>query len=330
MIDVASVTREAHILVGIYKAALSTDPSTFSNAFVYDALEWCNGFIDSLCKPLLQLNDPPTEEKVNSILRTVATEQGCTGYILDNFLNASELSRRGRQNLLMLLLTNPFVPSVVHAQVMSILIASNKELDPDCLNVLMSGRETCVWINKDPKEVEDVIISRVSELISSFDDERLQAILAALALKSLGSPSCLKIALTVIKNHKGKPSSVDLSQYFIDTICGKDFLPDVLLDLPLFLEVLSSVSTFYAAVEKVFFDKLSDTFRGIVANGCVLPEEGSPESKLVCRLGKCYMVLCSKDSVGTLRMQVERFGSIFKSNLILYKYFEKSILLYTK
>lgn len=326
MIDTAAVAREARVLAGIYKAVLSTDPGTFSNAFVYDALEWCSSFVDSLCTPLLRLGDPHTEEKVDAILREAATEQGCADYVASSFLSVSELSRRGRQNLLLLLLTNPFVPDHVHAQAVSYLIAPDKGLDAGCANVLAAGREACVWMNKDPQKAEDTIVSRVSKLIVSFDNGQQQALLAALASKCLNSPICLKISLTVIKSADGKHARPGLSQRFIDAVCGDDFLPDALLDLPLFSETLS-VDSFHDSVKKTFFDKISDVFRRIVAGGCVLPEEGSSESKLVYRLGKCYKKLCAKDSDGSLRAQVERLSLVFKSKPSLYKYFEKSILL---
>ena len=326
MIDDASIAREARVLAGIYKAALSTDPGTFSNAFVYDALEWCDGFAESLCAPLLQLKDPSSEARVNSIIRAAAAEQGCADYVVNNFLNVSELLRNGRRNFLVLLLTNPFVPDVVHAQVMSLLMASCKGLDPEFIGTLLAGREACVWINRSPKEAEETIIRRIAELIASFDGERLRAIMSALTSKCSESLSCLRLSLAVIKSFDGKCECVTLSQDFIDAICGKDFLQDCLLDLSTFVETLS-VAPFYDAVKRKFFDKISEVFRGIVAGGRALPEEGSPESKLVSRLGKCYRILNTKDSNGALRLQVERFGSIFKSDPALRKYFEKSFLL---
>lgn len=330
MIDDASVAREARILAGIYKATISTDPGTFSNAFVYDALEWCDGFAESLCAPLLQLKDASSassssEARVNSILHAAAIEQGCAAYIVDTFLNVSELLKHGRRNFLMLLLTNPFVPDVVHAQVASLLMASSKDLDPGLIDALVAGREACVWIGRDPKEAEDAIIKRIAGLMASFDGERLQAVMSALASKSPESPVCLRISLAVIKIFDGKKGCAALSEYFMDAACGKDFLQDPLLDLPMLAETLSA-GPFYDAVKRKFFAKISDVFRGIVAGGRVLPEEGSPESKLVCRLGKCYRILSTKDPGGSLRLQVERFGSIFKSDPLLHKYFEKNIL----
>lgn len=339
MLDTSCFTREATVLARLHKTALSSDPSTFSNAFVHDALEWFKGFTDSLRASSI-CSDKQLESEVSFLLRTAASEQGCPVYVAQNYMSVSALVGHGELNFLLLFLTNPFVPEDIHAYIASLLLpmlSAPTELSAGCVAALAAGRDACAWFSECPEEAEKEVVARVSGLIAGLDEERLHSVLKALAARSTESPACLRIGLGALRRlsdsyqqqpplHPSTSRVVAGCQCFVSGLCGEDFFSDALLDSRFFTEALS-METFREAVKEIFFNKVAETFRGIAADGRV-PGKDTHEENVVARLGKCYRVLITttetKNTECTLQMQIERFGVIFKHNAGIHRLFIKT------